>query len=115
MTSLIEARRNDIAALTQANKVAYEGIQELAKKQTEILRTTMEEIQTAAQEMAKGSKPAALSGEPKELVGQAVKKALANMQELAEVAVKTQTEAFAIISKRAMQNVEDLKTLMRPK
>jgi phasin family protein len=113
MKSLIEARRDDIAALTQANQVAYDGMQELVRKQTEILRTTMEGVQTAAKEMVKGFQTVALAGQPKELVEQAVQKAFANMRELAEVATKTQTEALTIISNRAMQNVEEMKTLMQ--
>jgi phasin family protein len=113
MTSLIEARRNDLAALTQANKIAYEGMLELVRRQGEILRTTMEEAQAAVREMVKGPQPVALTGQPTEFVGQAVQKALTNMRELAEVAVKTQTEAFTIISKRVMQDVEEMKTLMQ--
>jgi hypothetical protein len=35
------------------------------------------------------------------------------MREMAEVAVKTQTEALGIISRRAMQNVEEMKERMR--
>ena len=35
------------------------------------------------------------------------------MRELAELAVKTQTEAFTIISKRVMQDVEEMKTLVQ--
>jgi phasin family protein len=113
MTSLIEARRNDLAALTQTNKIAYEGMRDLVRRQVEILRTTMEEAQAAAKEMVKGAPSGALTGQPKEFVGQAVQKALANMRELAELAVKTQTEAFTIISKRVMQDVEEMKTLVR--
>ena len=113
MTSLIEARRNDLAALTQTNKIAYEGMRDLVRRQVEILRTTMEEAQAAAKEMVKGAPSGALTGQPKEFVGQAVQKALANMRELAEVAVKTQTEAFTIISKRVMQDVEEMKTLVQ--
>jgi phasin family protein len=113
MNSLIEARRADIEALTEANKVAYDGMQELVRKQAEILRATMQEMQTAASELAKGQKPAAFAGEPKELVEKAVQDALANMREMAEVAVKTQTEALGIISRRAMQNVEEMKERMR--
>ena len=100
-------------ALTQANQVAYDGMQELVRKQTEILRATMEGVQTAAKEMVKGFQTVALAGQPKELVEQAVQKAFANMRELAEVATKTQTEALTIISNRAMQNVEEMKTLMQ--
>ena len=113
MTSLIEARRNDLAALTQANKIAYEGMLELVRRQGEILRTTMEEVQTAAKEIVQGAQSVVLTGQPKEFVGQAVQKALANMRELAEVAIKTQTEAFTIISKRVVQNVEEMKPLMQ--
>jgi len=114
VAALVEARRHDIAALSQANKVAYEGMQELARKQAEILRATLE-LQTSVTETAGGAKPVALTGHPAELVEQAIQKALSNMRELAEVAVKTQTEAFTIISKRAMENVEEVKALMRPK
>jgi phasin family protein len=110
MKSLIEARRKDIAALIQANEVAYDGVQELVRRQREILRTTMEEAQAAAKEMVKGFP---LTGQPKECVEQAVQKAFANMRELAEVATKTQTEAFAIISNRAMQDVAEMKALMQ--
>jgi phasin family protein len=113
MKSLIEARRNDIAALTQANKVVYDGMQELVRKQTEILRVTMEGMQTTAKEMVKGSQTATPGGQPKEVLEQAVQKALANMRELAELVVKTQTEAFSIISNRVVQDVKDMKTLVQ--
>jgi phasin family protein len=114
MAALIEARRSDIAALTQANKVAYEGMQELVRKQAEILHATFEELRVAAGELAKGGKTAVLGEKPKEFVEKAIRDALTNMRELAEVAVKTQTEAFSIISKRAMENVEEMKKLMHP-
>ena len=115
MAALVEARRHDIAALSQANKVAYEGMQELARKQAEILRATLQEMQTSVTETAGGAKPVALTGHPAELVEQAIQKALSNMREMAEVAVKAQTEAFTIISKRAMENIEEMKSLMRLK
>jgi phasin family protein len=114
MAALIEARRNDIAALTQANKVAYEGMQELVRKQAEILQATFEGLRVSTEKVVKDGKPAVAAGQPTEFFEQAVHKALANMRELAEMAVKTQTEAFRIISERAMQNVEEMKKLMRP-
>jgi hypothetical protein len=42
-----------------------------------------------------------------------VKKAFANMRELAEAAIKTRIGAFTIIRERAMQNIEDMKKLMQ--
>jgi hypothetical protein len=44
MAAFLEAWRNDIVALTKANNVAYEGMQELLRKQAEILNATFEEL-----------------------------------------------------------------------
>jgi phasin family protein len=115
MSAIIEARRKDIDALMESNKIAYEGMQALAQKQAEILRTTMEEMQASAKGMAAGGNPMANAGKQGEVAQQAVQKAFANMRELAEMARKSQTEAFTIINQRAMQNIEDMKKLMQPK
>jgi phasin family protein len=115
MAAIMEARRKDIEALAEANKIAYEGMQALAQKQAEILRTTMEEIQVSAKEMSAGGNPLANAGKQAELAQQAVQKALAHMREMAEMTRKSQTEAFTTISQRALQNIEDMKKLMQPK
>ena len=115
MTSIIEARRKDIEALAEANKIAYEGMQALVQKQAEILRTTMEGMQASATGMTAGDNPLANAGKQGELAQQSVQKAFANMRELAEMACKSQTEAFTVISQRAMQNIEEMKKLMQPK
>jgi phasin family protein len=115
MASIVDARRKDIEALAEANKIAYEGMKALAQKQADILRTTMEEIQASAKGMTTGDNPLANAGQQGELAQQSVQKAFANMRELAEMAYKSQTEAFTIISKRAMQNIEEMKKLMQPK
>ncbi len=66
-------------------------------------------MQTAAKEFVKGVQTVALTGQPKEFVEQAVQKPFANMRELADVATKTQTEAFTIISNRAIVRCETLR------
>ncbi|WP_235025521.1 phasin family protein, partial [Caballeronia terrestris] len=40
MTSLLEARRKDVEALAEANTLAYEGMQALVRKQTEMLNAS---------------------------------------------------------------------------
>jgi len=115
MAAIVEARRKDIEALTEANRVAYEGMQSLVQRQTEILRRSMEEVQAAAKEMAAAGKPLKPGSMPVDFAQQAFQKAFENMRELAEMATKSQKEAIDIISKRAFQNVEELKTLMRAK
>lgn len=108
MSAILDARRKDIEALTQANTIAFEGVQFLAQKQAEILRESMEEAQLAMHRMAAGTAPANATKQG-ELVQQAFQKALANMQALAEMAGKSQAEAFDVISKRVQKNIQESK------
>jgi phasin family protein len=69
----------------------------------------------SAEKLDKDGEPAVRAGQPEELIEQAILQALSKMRELAEMAIKTQTEALAIIGQRAMQKVEEMKTLMHPR
>jgi phasin family protein len=115
MAAIVEARRKDIEALTEANRIAFEGMQSLVQRQTEILRRSMEEVQAAAKDMAAGGKSMGAGSMPADFAQQAFHKAFENMRELAEMATKSQKEAIEVISKRALQNVEEMKKMMRPK
>src|SRR5450631_1244469 len=110
MSALVDSRRKDIAALSEANQIAFKGMQSLAQKQVDILRETMQEAQSAMQRMGTGA-TVATPGEQGEIARQAFQKALANMQALAEMAGKSQTEVFAVISKRVQQSIEESRTL----
>jgi phasin family protein len=111
MSALIAARQKDIEALTQVNRIAYESLQAMAQKQTEILKTTMEELQSAAQKMA--AKPMESITHESQLVQQTLQKAFGYMHELAELTRKSQAEALDVINKRVKQNVEELKGLVQ--
>lgn len=113
MTALIEARRKDIDAITEANKIAYAGMQALVQKQTEILSQSMQEIQAAAQKLAAGGDPAEAMARQGEFVQQGLQTAFNNMRELAEMAQKSQAEALAVMTQRAEQNIEEAKRLMK--
>jgi phasin family protein len=115
MASVIEARRKDIEALTEANRIAFEGMQSLVQKQTEILRKTMEEMQKAAKEMAAGGGSMPNIANAGEFAQRTLLNAFQNMRELAEGVQKSQADALQIMNKRVLQNMEELKKLMQPK
>jgi hypothetical protein len=52
INAILEARRKDVEALTQANQIAYESMQALAQREAEILQQTMAEWQGAMAGMA---------------------------------------------------------------
>jgi phasin family protein len=110
-SAILESRRKDIEALAVANTTALTGVQSLGHKQVEILRETMARLQSlVARQTGPESRPAA-----GEAVQQALHKALAHMQALADTAYRAQADSYAVISKRVAENVEELKALLQPR
>ena len=114
LSALIDARRKDIEALAEANRQAFEGMQAIATRQAEILQQTMSEWQAAAKNMA-GKDIAANATQQTELAKAAFEKALANMREMAELATRSQSQAFETVNKRFQENLAELRKLMQGK
>jgi phasin family protein len=115
INALMEARRKDIEALVTANRQAYEGMQLLAHRQAEMLKEAMAEWQAATEDMMSGKSPGTGAATQAELGKQTFEKALANMRELAEIATKSQSEVWEVVTRRFHENLEELKQLMHPK
>jgi len=107
LQAIMDGRRKDVEAVVQANRVAFQGMQALVQRQIEILQQTMSEWQKAAQGMT-GKDPGAVLSSQAELAKQAIEKALANMRELAELAVKAHRDVYEVIKHRVQENLEEL-------
>ncbi|NPT62498.1 TIGR01841 family phasin [Paraburkholderia elongata] len=112
VSAVLEARRKDVEAIAQANTTVLAGVQLLAQKQSEILRSTLTELQSLAIRAAQSGQSAAKAGE---VVQQALHKALVDMQELADTACKAQSDSMAVVTKRVAEHVEELKAALQPK
>lgn len=102
-----DSQRENIKALQEANQTAVKGWQSLMTRQAEILRESLEAWQQAVTDSSV-SEPAEIAQKQLELGQKAFSKALSNMRELAEIAIKSQSEAADIIRKRVEQNIRDL-------
>ena len=106
--AIIAGRRQDIEAVADANKKAFEGMKALVQRQTEMLKEAVAEWRAAVKDITatdRGDKAAKSA----ELARQALDRAIANMRELAEMAVKSQSDAWESMGKRFQENVADLK------
>jgi phasin family protein len=113
VSAILESRRKDIESIAEANTTALAGVHSLAQKQSDILRTTLTELQSLVTRVAQpAGQPAANTGE---VVQQALRKALVDMQELADTAYRAQSDSFAVVTRRAAEHVEELKALLQPK
>ncbi len=114
LSAIFEARRKDIEALTQVNQHAYEGVQALVRREAEMMQQAVAELQSALKSMAAKS-PGELASKGTELAKQAIERALANMRELAEIASKSQSQAYDVVNKRFQENLQELRQLLQPK
>ena len=114
MAAIVQAQRKGIEALVEANKAAFESMQALAKRQTEMMTEAMQGMQDAANSGAGGS-GVADAGKQAEGVRKGFEKTLANMKELAEMARHAQSEAMTQIAQRATHQMQDIKALVKPK
>jgi phasin family protein len=100
--ALVDRERKNIEALAKANRIAFEGWQRLVRRQAEILQETMKEV------VANAGQQDAIKRRT-DLAKEGFEKALANMRELAEMATKSQKEAFDVVRKRIEENVEGIR------
>ena len=112
VSKMMEVQRKNIDALTQANQAAFEGMQELSKRQMEILQEAATEWQAAMSEAT--NRESTNAAKRAELAEKTLSKAFASMRELAEAASKAQTQAWETIQKRFQENLDDLRDLLQP-
>jgi phasin family protein len=107
-SALVDREKRNIEALTKANMIAFKGWQDLVGRQTEILQETMKEtIAIARKEDAAKHRV--------DLAKQGFEKALDHMRELAEMATRSQKDAFDVVCKQIDENVEHFKNLGKGK
>lgn len=107
--TLVGSQRKNIEALTQANKLAYDGLQAVLKRQVEILRQTMDEVAVVSKDIAEPGNPQDKAAKQAELAKEAFERSLSNMRELAEMIAKANNEAFELLNKRFTQNLDEMR------
>jgi len=99
-SAILAREKKNIEALTKANQIAFEGWQALVRRQSEILKETMEETMAAARKQDAAQRV--------EVAKKGFEKAIGHMRELAEMATKSQKEAFEVVQKRISANVQEM-------
>ncbi len=115
MEKVVSSQRRNLEALTAANQLAIEGMQAVARRQTEIFRQVMEESSAAMKAVMSAGSPEDKAARQTELTKEAFKRAIANMRELAEMVAKSQGEAFEVINKRVTDSLDELRDTMAKK
>jgi len=110
LAAIVDAQRKDMEALAEANRLAYQGMKELAERRNEMLKESLAQWQQAVK--AAGG-PDVLNRQA-ELARERVKKAIANIRELAQIEADARRKAWKVLRERFLENQANLQKLIRP-
>jgi phasin family protein len=92
-----------------------EGAQAVAKRQMEMVQSSMSEIADAMKELASADAPQEKAAKQAELLKQAYQRAVAHMKELSDLIRQSNAEALALINKRFEEAMDEVKVLAQKK
>lgn len=109
-----DAQKRNLEALTTANKLAMEGAQAVARRNMEIMQQVMAEMSQAVQGMTAGEgSPNVKAAQQAEMMKGAYERAVANMQEIAELIQKSNGEAVGVLNRRFAEALEEVKGIIK--
>ena len=108
LDSVVASQKKNMEALTSANRVAFEGLQAVARRQAEILQETMNEASKAVDALAKAGSPPEIAAKQAELIKSAFERALSNMRELAELVAKSNLDARNTVNSRISASLDEM-------
>ncbi len=113
--ALVSIGRRNIEALTAANQAVAEGAQAIAKRQAEIARAGAEEAIDLFREVYSSKTPEAGAAKQAEFARSAFESALGNVRELYEMALKSNSEAAEVVTKRLTEVLGEVANVAQPK
>ena|SRR5438876_7341589 len=111
--ALMASQRRNIEALTQANQLAVEGVQAVARRQIEIARQTLEDVSALMRDLAQPVSTEDRIAKNTEYAKQMLEKSISHGREITLLATKAGTEAADVLSKRASEGLDELRELAK--
>jgi phasin family protein len=119
LDAFIQARQDDINAISKATSIAFSGAQTIGEKQMELLKATLDRLSAAigstASAVGEGTSPGEIGAQQRALVQDTLTRTLDDMKQMAEAAQRAQMEIFEIALERARSNADQLRGLFSRK
>jgi phasin family protein len=113
MDAVLATYRRNLEVLSQANRVALEGAQAVARRHMEILQQTMGELTETMQQLTALESPPAKAAKQAELLKQAYERAVSNTRELRDLIQQANAEALDLLNRRFLEAMDEIKALMQ--
>lgn len=115
MDVVLGAYRRNLEALSEANRVALEGAQTVARRHMEIMQKTMAELSEQLRGMSAIDTPHDRAAKQAELLKHAYETAVANMRDLGDLIQRSNHEAVETLNKRFSEAMDEMKNIAESK
>jgi phasin family protein len=113
--ALAASQRKNFEAIASANKVALEGMQEIARRQSEMVTQGVEEVTGAVSDLMSATTFEDRAVKNAEFAKSVYQKTLANLWDLGEMVTKSNSRAFGVINKRVADSLDEVKSIVAAK
>jgi phasin family protein len=111
--TLMAVQRRNIEALSQANQLAIEGLQAMARRQIEIARQAVEDMSALMRDFAQPASTEERLAKNTEYCKQMLEKSVNHGREISQLATKAGGEAADVLRKRACEGLDELRELAK--
>ena len=111
--ALMACQRRNIEALSQANQLAVEGMQAVAKRQIEIARQAVEDVSALLRDLAQPTSTEDRIAKNTEYAKQMLEKSVNHSREITQLAAKAGSEAADVLRKRASDGFDEFRDLAK--
>ena len=104
------AQRRNMEALSQANQLAVEGVQAVARRQIEVARQSFEDFSTLLRDLAQPGSAQDRVAKNTEYAKQMLEKGINHGREITTMASKAGAEAADVLHKRAAETLDEMRS-----
>jgi phasin family protein len=113
MNQLFTMQRRNVEAFTAANQMMMESAQAITKRQTEMIRDTVEQFLKTTKDIMTSSSPETNTARQTEYAKSMYENAISSAREISEMATKSSMEAFDMLNRRAAESVEEISSFAK--
>jgi phasin family protein len=113
MEAVLATHKRNLEAMAEANRLALEGAQAVARRHFEIMQANMASMAESLKSLAVTEAPASRAAKQADLLKQAYENAVSNTRELGDLIQKSNAEAMQKLNGRFSEAMTEIKTLFK--
>lgn len=108
MSNVADSCRRNVEAVSTANQVLAEGLQNASRRQAELTRNHIETVLRATKDLFGNGSPEINTKKHMELARSLFESSINNAREVSELVAKSSFQALDVINKRTAESLEEL-------